>query len=69
MSKGEQIKIAESAAPARISKDATIMVYGTDGKLMEAKKGSNGFTCIPSIEMRCRRSRTRYAWTPLPGSG
>lgn len=49
-SKEEQMKIAQSAAPAYISKDASIMVYGEDGKLMEAKKGTNGFTCIPDIE-------------------
>ena len=49
-SKEEQIKIAQSAAPTNISKDATIMIFGTDGKLVEAKKGNNGFTCIPEIE-------------------
>ena len=47
---GEQIKVAQSAAPAPISKDATIMVIGEDGKLVEAKKGTNGFTCVPEIE-------------------
>ena len=50
MSSAEQIKIAESAAPARISRDAAVMVIGKDGKLAEAKKGTNGFTCVPSIE-------------------
>ena len=49
-SKEEQIKIAQSAAPTNISKDATIMIFGVDGKLVEAKKGTNGFTCIPEIE-------------------
>lgn len=48
--KEKQIKIAQSAAPLSISKDATIMVFGEDGKLVEAKKGTNGFTCIPDIE-------------------
>lgn len=48
--KDQQMKIAQTAAPSHISKDATIMVYGDDGKLVEAKKGSNGFTCIPAIE-------------------
>ena len=47
---GEQIKVAQSAAPAPLSKDATIMVIGEDGKLVEAKKGTNGFTCVPEIE-------------------
>jgi hypothetical protein len=52
MSQESQIKLAQSAAPAPISKDATIMVVGADGKLVEAKKGTNGFTCIPSVSMR-----------------
>jgi len=52
MSQEQQIKIAQSAAPARISKEATIMVFGQDGKLTEAKKGSNGFTCIPTVNFR-----------------
>jgi hypothetical protein len=50
MSKEQLIKLAESAAPAGISKDATIMVPGEDGKLMEARKGTNGFTCIPDVD-------------------
>jgi hypothetical protein len=52
MSQEQQIKIAQSAAPARISKEATIMIFGQDGKLTEAKKGSNGFTCIPTVNFR-----------------
>ena len=47
---GEQINIARSAAPSRISRDATIMVVGEDGKVVEAKKGTKGFTCVPEIE-------------------
>ena len=47
---GEQINIARSAAPPNISRDATIMVVAEDGKLVEAKKGTNGFTCVPEIE-------------------
>jgi len=50
MSKEDLIKLAESAAPAEISKDATIMIPGEDGKLMEARKGTNGFTCIPDVD-------------------
>ncbi|HEX9758076.1 MAG TPA: hypothetical protein VGB26_09785 [Nitrospiria bacterium] len=49
MSKEELIKLALSAAPVQISKDATIMVSGEDGKLMEVKKGTNGFTCLPDL--------------------
>jgi hypothetical protein len=50
MPQEEQIKLAQSAAPPHISKDATIMVMGTDGKMVEARKGTNGFTCIPDME-------------------
>ncbi len=50
LSQEEQIKLAQSAAPPHISKNATIMVMGTDGKMVEAKKGTNGFTCIPYID-------------------
>ena len=50
MSKEQLIKLAMSAAPASISQDATIMIPGPDGKLVEAKKGTNGFTCLPDID-------------------
>lgn len=49
MSREEQVKVALSAAPAPIAKEAAVMVYGEDGKLVEAKKGTNGFTCVPDI--------------------
>ena len=49
MSEKDQTTLALSAAPARISKDAGVMIYGADGKLTEAKKGTNGFTCIPTV--------------------
>src|SRR3569832_2580533 len=50
MSKDNLIKLAMSAAPPKISKDATVLIPGEDGKLVEVKKGSNGFTCIPDID-------------------
>lgn len=43
----ELIKIAMSAAPARVAKDATIVVPGADGSLRTLRKGTNGFTCLP----------------------
>lgn len=49
MSEKDQTALALSAAPARISKDAGVMIYGADGKLTEAKKGTNGFACIPTV--------------------
>jgi hypothetical protein len=52
MSKEKLIKLAESAAPAEISKEATIMIPDEQGKLVEARKGTNGFTCIPTVNNR-----------------
>jgi hypothetical protein len=49
MSEKDQTALALSAAPARISKDAGVMVYGADGKLTEVKKSGNGFVCIPTV--------------------
>ena len=49
MSEKDQTALALSAAPARLAKDAGVMIYGADGKLTEAKKGTNGFTCIPTV--------------------
>jgi hypothetical protein len=50
MTEKQLIKLSMSAAPPKISKDATVMIPGKDGKLVEAKKGTNGFTCIPDID-------------------
>jgi len=49
MSVQEQTGLALSGAPAHISKDAGVMVFGADGKLTEARKSANGFTCIPTV--------------------
>ena len=49
LSEHEQMKLALSAAPVHITKDAAVMVYGEDGKLKEARPGTNGFTCVPSV--------------------
>lgn len=45
MSPQAEVALAQSAAPAAISKKATIMVLGTHGYAV-AVKGQNGFTCI-----------------------
>lgn len=45
----EWMKLAESAAPMAIAKDATVLIPGEEGKLVEAKKGTNGFTCLPDL--------------------
>lgn len=49
MSEKDQTALALRAAPAHITKDAGIMIYGADGKLTETKKSANGFTCIPTV--------------------
>jgi hypothetical protein len=49
MTEKEQTALALSAAPAHIAKEAGVMVFGTDGKLKEAKKSENGFTCVPTV--------------------
>ncbi|TAK07740.1 MAG: hypothetical protein EPO39_05920 [Candidatus Manganitrophaceae bacterium] len=45
----KQIQVALSAAPPEIAQEATVKVYGADGKPIEAKKGTNGFVCYPDI--------------------
>jgi len=49
MSEDQQTALALSAAPAHISKEAGVMIYGSDGKLTETRKSTNGFTCIPTV--------------------
>ncbi len=44
------IELAMSAAPARISGHASIMVPVGDGKFAVIRKGTNGFTCVPDID-------------------
>ena len=43
----DPIASAESAAPAAVSKAATIVQMNADGSMKELRKGTNGFTCIP----------------------
>jgi hypothetical protein len=38
---------ALAAAPGHIAKDAAVMAAGPDGKMMELKAGTNGWTCFP----------------------
>ena len=52
MSQEDLVKLALSAAPAHISKDAAVMLPDASGKLAEVKKGANGFTCIPTVNNR-----------------
>jgi hypothetical protein len=43
----ELIASAMSAAPWAVSKDATIVAVGSDGKLRTLRQGSGAFTCVP----------------------
>jgi hypothetical protein len=43
----DPIASAESAAPAAVSKAASIVTMGADGTMTDLRKGSNGFTCMP----------------------
>ncbi|MDH4229564.1 MAG: hypothetical protein OEW11_07455 [Nitrospirota bacterium] len=49
MSREDAVKLALSAAPASIAAGAAVMVPGEDGTMVEAKAGTNGFTCIPDV--------------------
>src|SRR6201984_2113028 len=46
LSDEELIKSAESAAPAAIAKEATIIAVTADGKIRTVRKGRNSFTCM-----------------------
>jgi hypothetical protein len=41
------IASAMKAAPAKVARDATIIVMESDGKMRTLRKGTNGFTCMP----------------------
>jgi hypothetical protein len=41
------IASAERAAPAVVSKDATILAMGAGGKMRTLREGHNGWTCMP----------------------
>lgn len=49
MSDEELIRTAMSAAPPHITRDATIMAPGPDGKLRVLKEGTNEFTCLADL--------------------
>jgi len=46
-SDAQLIASAMHAAPARVAKNATVVVMGADGALRTLRKGTNGFTCMP----------------------
>ena len=46
-SDAQLIASAQRAAPAKVSKDATIVAMDADGKMRTLRQGTNGFTCMP----------------------
>lgn len=40
------VKSAETAAPAAVGKDATVIAVSADGAMRVVRKGTNGFTCM-----------------------
>jgi len=44
----EKIRLAMSAAPPEIGRNATIVEMTEKGEMTELRKGSNGWTCMPS---------------------
>ena len=43
----DPVASAESAAPASIARNASIVAVGGDGAMTTLRKGSNGWTCMP----------------------
>lgn len=44
---GDPVASAESAAPASLAKNASIVTADASGKMTEVRKGTNGWTCMP----------------------
>ena len=71
MSQEEQIKLSLSAAPSHIAKDATVLVFGEDGKHKEGKQGTHGFTCVPTVmnlpdpDPMCMDAAVKQWWDDL----
>jgi hypothetical protein len=70
MSHDQLTQFALSAAPRHIAQDATVMLPGDDGKPMEVRKGTNGFTCMPDtnpnsdrLEPMCMNQATAQWFT------
>jgi len=53
MTNAEKIKLALSAGPADIAKNAAVMDIGADGKMAELRKGTNGWMCMAQPEAMC----------------
>ena len=66
-SDADSIKSAMRAAPANVTKNATIVSMGADGKMQTLRAGTNGFTCMPGkpntpgLDSMCF-DKTSLAW-------
>ena len=47
ISDDELLKLALSAAPDSVGKDATVIAMGSDGKMRTLRKGNGQWTCMP----------------------
>jgi hypothetical protein len=48
MSQDELIRLALSAAPAHMAKEAAVMFQTEDGHLIKVRNGTNGFISVPA---------------------
>jgi len=66
-SDAQLIASAQRAAPAKVSKDATIVAMDADGKMRTLRQGTNGFTCMadspatPGPDPMCM-DKNAFAW-------
>jgi len=66
-SDAQLIASAQRAAPAKVSKDATIIAMDADGKMRTLRQGTNGFTCMadspatPGPDPMCM-DKNAFAW-------
>lgn len=51
-SREDLIRLALSAAPDHIAKDAGVLLPDDAGKLVEVRKSTNGFACVPTVNHR-----------------
>ncbi|HUK33205.1 MAG TPA: hypothetical protein VLV86_04790, partial [Vicinamibacterales bacterium] len=49
----QKIRLALSAGPADITKNAAVMDMTADGKMVELRKGTNGWMCMAQPEAMC----------------
>jgi hypothetical protein len=53
MTNAEKIKLAMSAGPADVTRGATIVEMGADGKMVELRKGTSGWVCMAQPLQMC----------------